>query len=89
MSLCRDGRGPSLEMLETGMKSDEMQSDGCLLEAIRLVIDSGHQIIDRALAHDARQASITLDNGVVNLDDHFGCEIDHGSISNQCGLYRY
>ena len=48
-----------------------MKSKSGLLEVIGLIIDHGDEIINGALAKDAWQASIALDDGVMDLDDHF------------------
>lgn len=58
-----------------------MQSCGGFPEAIGFVIDFGRKVIDGALAQDAGKAAVALDDGVMNFDDHFGGQINHGAGS--------
>lgn len=59
------------------MESDELQCQGGLPEVIGLVVDPGDEIVDGAPAQDAWQPSVALDDGIVNLDDHLRCQINH------------
>jgi len=44
---------------------------------VGLIIDSSGKMLDGAPAQDAGQASIALDDGVMDLDDHFCSQLDH------------
>jgi hypothetical protein len=59
------------------MKRDQMKGESGLLEVVGLIIDPGDEIINGALAQDARQASVALDGGVVDLDYHLSSQLDH------------
>ena len=54
-----------------------MKSKSSLLEMVRLIVDPGDEIINGALAQDAGQASVALDGGVMDLDDHLCSQLDH------------
>lgn len=54
-----------------------MKSKSGLLEMIGLVINSGDEKVNGALAQDVGQASVTLDNSVTDLDDHLCSQLDH------------
>jgi hypothetical protein len=47
------------------MKGYQMESKSGLLEVVRLIVNPGDEIINGALAQDAGQASVMLDDGVV------------------------
>jgi hypothetical protein len=47
-----------------------MESKSGLLEVVRLIVNPGDETINGALAQDAGQASIALDDGIMNFDDH-------------------
>jgi hypothetical protein len=64
-----------------------MKSQSSLLEMVRLIVDPVYKIINGALAQDARQASIALDGGVMDLDDHLYSQIDHLAGSPSRKIY--
>ena len=54
-----------------------MKGESGLLEVVGLIIDPGDEIINGALAQDARKASVALDGGVVDLDYHLSSQLNH------------
>ena len=54
-----------------------MKGESGLLDVVGLIIDPGDEIINGALAQDARKASVALDGGVVDLDYHLSSQLNH------------